>query len=256
MKMDIKVVKIKTQYQKLITERLNELEIQIKNDIEIKFESEEYIMDAKYLSEILTNAYFNTNYNIQELQEAIEYYEPFYQLYQYYESVHDETADIYIHYIIHTISTVITDELQDFCNQLYNDLYKQTKLNLKQCQIQYELFVKATNNEITKLKDNLMHWLADQRWKLYIKYYRDTEFYYGLFQDVLKGMNGNTTSKQKLVKMTKTDAIIDKLTSEGYSKIRQTGSHAIYSNGTKSIPVPIHGKDIKKGLCYGIQKEI
>ena len=43
----------------------------------------------------------------------------------------------------------------------------------------------------------------------------------------------------------------------GYLSKRQTGSHLImyHPNKNKIIPVPIHTKDLKKGLLKGIIKE-
>lgn len=48
--------------------------------------------------------------------------------------------------------------------------------------------------------------------------------------------------------------ILEKL---GYIKKRQTGSHAIMFNSKtkKTIPVPMHVKDIKKGLFKAIIKQ-
>ena len=43
----------------------------------------------------------------------------------------------------------------------------------------------------------------------------------------------------------------------GFIKKRQTGSHLVmyHSNKNKIIPVPIHSKDIKRGLMKGIIKQ-
>lgn len=43
----------------------------------------------------------------------------------------------------------------------------------------------------------------------------------------------------------------------GFEKIRQTGSHLILVNRTikKIIPIPIHNKDIKRGLLLSIIKQ-
>lgn len=43
----------------------------------------------------------------------------------------------------------------------------------------------------------------------------------------------------------------------GFEEARQTGSHLILLNqkSQKIIPVPIHNKDIKKGLLAGIIKQ-
>ena len=43
----------------------------------------------------------------------------------------------------------------------------------------------------------------------------------------------------------------------GFEEARQTGSHLILINqkSKKIIPVPIHNKDIKKGLLAGIVKQ-
>ncbi|MEK7142166.1 MAG: type II toxin-antitoxin system HicA family toxin [Patescibacteria group bacterium] len=44
----------------------------------------------------------------------------------------------------------------------------------------------------------------------------------------------------------------------GFEEARQTGSHLILLNkkSKKIIPVPIHNKDIKKGLLAGIIKQV
>ncbi len=51
--------------------------------------------------------------------------------------------------------------------------------------------------------------------------------------------------------------IIDFAIDNGFKKVRQTGSHAIYkhSNG-QIIVVPVHGKTINMELAYSIQKQI
>lgn len=43
----------------------------------------------------------------------------------------------------------------------------------------------------------------------------------------------------------------------GFTEKRQTGSHLMmyHSDKNKIIPVPIHAKDIKKGLIKGIIKQ-
>jgi len=43
----------------------------------------------------------------------------------------------------------------------------------------------------------------------------------------------------------------------GFKKIRQTGSHAVFTNGTKCVVIPIHkGKTIGKGLAVKIINQI
>lgn len=51
--------------------------------------------------------------------------------------------------------------------------------------------------------------------------------------------------------------IIKVLKKIGFEEARQTGSHLILlnRNSKKIIPVPIHNKDIKKGLLFGIIKQ-
>jgi len=51
--------------------------------------------------------------------------------------------------------------------------------------------------------------------------------------------------------------IIRVLKKIGFEEARQTGSHLILLNreSKKIIPVPIHNKDIKKGLLIGIIKQ-
>lgn len=55
----------------------------------------------------------------------------------------------------------------------------------------------------------------------------------------------------------KAKEIVKILKKLGYLPKRQTGSHLIMYHPTKNkiIPVPIHAKDLKKGLLKGIIKE-
>ena len=57
-------------------------------------------------------------------------------------------------------------------------------------------------------------------------------------------------------KITNIRDMIELLLNEGYTLTRVSGSHHIYSNGTHSVPLPIHGKDLNRYLAYGIQKQI
>lgn len=51
--------------------------------------------------------------------------------------------------------------------------------------------------------------------------------------------------------------VISVLKKLGFAEKRQTGSHLImyHSGRNKIIPVPIHAKDIKRGLMKGIIKQ-
>ena len=51
--------------------------------------------------------------------------------------------------------------------------------------------------------------------------------------------------------------LIKALKKIGFEEARQTGSHLILLNqkSKKIIPVPVHNKDIKKGLLAGIIKQ-
>lgn len=55
----------------------------------------------------------------------------------------------------------------------------------------------------------------------------------------------------------KSREIIRALKKVGFEKARQTGSHLILVNKVtkKIIPIPIHGKDIKRGLLFSIIKQ-
>jgi len=55
----------------------------------------------------------------------------------------------------------------------------------------------------------------------------------------------------------KSQKIIRVLKKVGFEEIRQTGSHLILANKTmkKIIPIPIHNKDIKRGLLISIVKQ-
>lgn len=52
--------------------------------------------------------------------------------------------------------------------------------------------------------------------------------------------------------------VVKILSKFGYIQKRQTGSHLILfnSNSKITIPVPMHTKDIKKGLLQGIIKKV
>jgi predicted RNA binding protein YcfA (HicA-like mRNA interferase family) len=64
--------------------------------------------------------------------------------------------------------------------------------------------------------------------------------------------------KRHYEKITDVHDILGLLGNNGYVKKRQNGtSHAVYGNEEGQIVVvPKHGKDINKGLAYGIQKQI
>lgn len=51
--------------------------------------------------------------------------------------------------------------------------------------------------------------------------------------------------------------VIRVLKKKGFEEIRQTGSHLIFVNHAKNkiIPIPIHSKDIKRGLLASIIKQ-
>lgn len=54
----------------------------------------------------------------------------------------------------------------------------------------------------------------------------------------------------------KTRDFIRKLREQGYDVVRTTGGHAIYSNGQRSIPVPVHNVTVNGLLARRIFKEI
>ena len=41
----------------------------------------------------------------------------------------------------------------------------------------------------------------------------------------------------------------------GFSLVKQTGSHAKYSNGIRTVIVPIHNKDLKTGTLKSILEQ-
>jgi mRNA interferase HicA len=55
----------------------------------------------------------------------------------------------------------------------------------------------------------------------------------------------------------KPQKVIQILKGVGFKKIRQTGSHLILVNikTRKILPIPIHNKDIKRGLLFSIIKQ-
>ena len=61
-----------------------------------------------------------------------------------------------------------------------------------------------------------------------------------------------------LIKITSLNEMIDFVESYGYVRVRQTGSHAIYTDKDGNMTViPIHSNNkIDKGLAYSIQKQI
>jgi predicted RNA binding protein YcfA (HicA-like mRNA interferase family) len=76
-----------------------------------------------------------------------------------------------------------------------------------------------------------------------------------IYNELVKPKNIEEIHKQKFKKILDCDAMNDLLFENGYSAIRQNGSHLIYSDGVKSIPVPQHSS-LNKGLGYEIQKQI
>ncbi|MBU3215848.1 type II toxin-antitoxin system HicA family toxin [Clostridium estertheticum] len=61
--------------------------------------------------------------------------------------------------------------------------------------------------------------------------------------------------KDKIKKIIDCEVMDNLLLEKGYAPIRQNGSHLIYSDGVKSIPIPQHSS-LNKYLGYGIQKQI
>ncbi len=52
-------------------------------------------------------------------------------------------------------------------------------------------------------------------------------------------------------------AMVALLKKVGFVEIRQTGSHKfLYHNDGRATVVPVHGKDLKRGLIKGILKDI
>lgn len=45
------------------------------------------------------------------------------------------------------------------------------------------------------------------------------------------------------------------LENQGFTFVRQSGSHAIYSNGEKQTIIPIHAKDIKNGTLSNVLRQ-
>lgn len=62
--------------------------------------------------------------------------------------------------------------------------------------------------------------------------------------------------REGYIKITDVRDMIELLLNEGYTLTRVSGSHHIYSNGTHSVPLPIHNKEMNKHLAYGIQKQV
>jgi len=52
--------------------------------------------------------------------------------------------------------------------------------------------------------------------------------------------------------------VIKVLKKLGYVKVRQTGSHRIFYHSVKKkiVPVPMHNKDLKRGLVRAIIREL
>lgn len=51
--------------------------------------------------------------------------------------------------------------------------------------------------------------------------------------------------------------MVSLLEKNGFVKVRQKGSHAMYknSNTNRKVTVPMHAKDLHKGLEYAIKKQ-
>jgi len=54
----------------------------------------------------------------------------------------------------------------------------------------------------------------------------------------------------------KTRDLIKRLREQGYDVVRTSGGHAIYSNGQRSVPVPVHNVTVNGLLARRIFKEI
>lgn len=54
----------------------------------------------------------------------------------------------------------------------------------------------------------------------------------------------------------KTRDVIKRLREHGYGEVRITGGHAIYGNGQRSVPVPVHNVTVNGLLARAIFKEI
>lgn len=138
----------------------------------------------------------------------------------------------------------------------FNDIHSQMSLNI-------ESFKKRTVQTYARINT-----------EIYIEYSKLTFYMISQVYFMLKTMNvkkcddidieiesivnsvESNDYKHELKKIFKSRDIERLLNKNDFKKIRQTGSHAIYKKGSKSIPVPMHSKDMKKGLSLAIQKQI
>lgn len=49
--------------------------------------------------------------------------------------------------------------------------------------------------------------------------------------------------------------LVKLLERSGWKRVRTKGSHMIMKKGSKTIPVPVHKKDMKKGTEHSILKQ-
>ncbi|CAM3082668.1 Predicted RNA binding protein YcfA, dsRBD-like fold, HicA-like mRNA interferase family [Lactobacillus bombicola] len=53
----------------------------------------------------------------------------------------------------------------------------------------------------------------------------------------------------------KTKEFVRLLKRNGFVKVSQTGSHAKYRNGTRQVIVPIHARELPKGIEHSMMKQ-
>lgn len=151
------------------------------------------------------------------------------------------------------------DEFLDFMRQYKEDLLKQgvkpKRVGMEARKILYTMSCRLVTM-LNSFGDSI-----DKQFSSYCEYLLDSiDFYrrnYTVDVDAPKIEDIEVEiEREGYIKITDVRDMIELLLNEGYTLTRVSGSHHIYSNGTHSVPLPIHNKEMNKHLAYGIQKQV
>ena len=151
------------------------------------------------------------------------------------------------------------DEFLDFMQQYKADLLKQgvkpKRVGMEVRKILYTMSCRLVTM-LNSFGDSI-----DKQFSSYCEYLLDSiDFYrrnYTVDVDAPKIEDIEVEiEREGYIIITDVRDMIELLLNEGYTLTRVSGSHHIYSNGTHSVPLPIHNKEMNKHLAYGIQKQV
>ena len=151
------------------------------------------------------------------------------------------------------------DEFLNFMRQYKEDLLKQgvkpKRVGMEARKILYTMSCRLVTM-LNSFGDSI-----DKQFSSYCEYLLDSiDFYrrnYTVDVDAPKIEDIEVEiEREGYIKITDVRDMIELLLNEGYTLTRVSGSHHIYSNGTHSVPLPIHNKEMNKHLAYGIQKQV